>query len=364
MKQHVAVEAISIALQIKQSILLWGDPGIGKSKMVEAIGKAFNVPVEVVIASLREPSDFAGLPFIQDGEVSLAPPNWARRLAASGEGILFLDEISTAAPAVQAALLRVVEERVVGDIVLPDGISVIAAANPVTSGAGAWELEAPMANRFIHLDWPTDVEAFRDGIVSGWKTHQFVRKVPENWRDQRPQFAALVAAFTNAMPGRAYAMPTDPSATGKAWPSFRTWDKAIDLAAACRSARASEPVASALLSGAIGPAAAQEFLTFMKNLDLPDPAKVLENPEQFSLPRDRQDRAYAIVMSIVSYVQANPTTERWTKGLRAIVVAADASQTDLVAAAVKHLIPIRPEGSTLPPEAEKVLPVLRQAGIY
>src|SRR5262245_62386462 len=92
-------------------------------------------PCEVVIASIREPSDFAGLPVVvADGGVRFAPPRWARRLHGAGRGVLFLDEISTAPPAVQAALLRVVLERVVGDLELPAAVAVVAAANPPEAG--------------------------------------------------------------------------------------------------------------------------------------------------------------------------------------------------------------------------------------
>lgn len=57
------------------------------------------------------------------------------------------DEISTAPPAVQAALLRVVLERVVGDLELPDGVAVIAAANPPEQAAGGWDLSATISRR-------------------------------------------------------------------------------------------------------------------------------------------------------------------------------------------------------------------------
>jgi hypothetical protein len=42
-----------------------------------------------VIASLREPADFAGLPVVKDdGSICLAEPTWARELAESGKGVL------------------------------------------------------------------------------------------------------------------------------------------------------------------------------------------------------------------------------------------------------------------------------------
>lgn len=107
-------EALSISVQAGVPVLLWGSPGTGKTSVVRALGEALGWPTEVVIGSIREPADFAGLPVVIDGAVQMAPPLWARRLAASGHGLLFLDELTTAPPAVQAAMLRVVLERVGG----------------------------------------------------------------------------------------------------------------------------------------------------------------------------------------------------------------------------------------------------------
>lgn len=136
-KQGSVVETLAIALTARVPVLLWGAPGTGKTSVIRAMADAANWPCETVIASIREPSDFAGLPIVNrsdasaaDARVDFAPPRWAVRLAAAGHGLVFFDEISTAPPAVQAALLRVVLERTVGDLALPDAVSVAAAANP------------------------------------------------------------------------------------------------------------------------------------------------------------------------------------------------------------------------------------------
>ena len=89
------------------AVCLWGDPGIGKSALIQAAAEADGVPCETVIGSLREPSDFAGLPVVSDDGVRLEPPAWAKRLHAAQAGYLFLDELSTSPPAVQAAMLGV-----------------------------------------------------------------------------------------------------------------------------------------------------------------------------------------------------------------------------------------------------------------
>lgn len=59
--QETATRALPIAVQAKVPVLLWGGPGTGKSSVIRALGGALGVPVVTVIASLREPADFAGL---------------------------------------------------------------------------------------------------------------------------------------------------------------------------------------------------------------------------------------------------------------------------------------------------------------
>jgi MoxR-like ATPase len=135
--QTTAGQALAVAVWVGTPVLLWGGPGTGKSSFVRQLGHSLSQPVETVIASLREPADFAGLPVVaDDGSVRLAEPSWARRLADAGSGILFLDEVTTAPPAVQAALLRVVLERTIGDVELGPQVSVIAAANPPEQASG------------------------------------------------------------------------------------------------------------------------------------------------------------------------------------------------------------------------------------
>src|SRR3954471_24972085 len=124
--QHSAVAALAIAVAARVPVLLSGAPGTGKTSVVRAMAAAAGWPCETVIASIREPADFAGLPIVAgaDGGAhrrgGFAPPRWAVALAEAGSGVAFFDEISTAPPAVQAALLRVVLERTVGDLVLPE----------------------------------------------------------------------------------------------------------------------------------------------------------------------------------------------------------------------------------------------------
>jgi AAA domain (dynein-related subfamily) len=358
--QRTALEALAIAVAARVPVLLWGGPGTGKSSAVRDMAAAMGWPCEVVIASIREPSDFAGLPVVVDGGVRFAPPRWARHLHTAGHGVLFLDEISTAPPAVQAALLRVVLERVVGDLELPADVAVVAAANPPEQAADGWDLSAPLANRFCHLEWSPEAGAFAEGLTAGWPAPP-APDLPAGWEVRQAAARGLVGAFVAIRPTLLTAVPNEPSSAGRAWPSPRTWDMAARLLTAAELTGAAEEVRAALVTGAVGMGAGIELLTWLAEMDLGDPEAALADPDAFVLP-ERGDRAYAALSAVAAAVAANPTPERWSAGWR-VLGGASAATPDVAATAARVLARCRPSGAALPPEIKLFAPLLRDAGL-
>ena len=357
---NVTSEALGVAVTAGVPVVLWGSPGTGKTSVVRALGESLGWPVEVVIGSIREPADFAGLPVVVDGGVKMAPPAWATRLAVAEVGLLFLDELTTAPPAVQAAMLRVVLERVVGDLALPPGVRVVAAANPPEEAADGWELAAPLANRLVHLDWPVEAGAVASGLAVGFPTPS-VLLASEPSAAQQLSARAAVAAFLHVRPTLVLQIPSVAALASRGWPSPRSWEAVAVLLAACEASMASEDARSALVMGAVGEGAALEFLSWLANADLPDPEEVLADPDSFVLP-ERSDRAFAALTAVASLAVSKGDDEHWTAAWRVVAKAADAAP-DVAALVARTLAGSRPHGADLPSEILALTPVLRAAGL-
>jgi MoxR-like ATPase len=357
---HVINEALAVAVRARVPVLLWGSPGTGKTSAVRALGDALGWPVEVVIGSIREPADFAGLPVVLDGAVEMAPPAWARRLAEAGTGLLFLDELTTAPPAVQAAMLRVVLERVVGDLALPHDVRVVAAANPPEQAADGWELAPPLANRLVHLEWPVDAGAVASGLAVGFPAPAALLAA-EPTPAQALAARATVAAFLQVRPPLVLQLPSTAAATGRGWPSPRSWEAVSSLLAACDATAASDDARAALVVGAVGEGPGLEFLSWLANADLPDPEAVLADPDTFELP-ERSDRAFAVMTAVAAVAVAKADTGSWAAAWRVVAKAA-AAAPDVATLVARTLAGARPAGAELPTEVLKLVPVLRAAGL-
>ncbi|MBO0715484.1 MAG: AAA family ATPase [Acidimicrobiales bacterium] len=357
---NVVSEALAVAVAAGVPVVLWGSPGTGKTSAVRALGEGLGWRVEVVIGSIREPADFAGLPVVAGGEVRLAPPTWAVRLGQCDTGLLFLDELTTSPPAVQAAMLRVVLERVVGDLMLPPGIRVVAAANPAEQAADGWELSPPLANRLVHLDWPVEAKAIANGLAVGFPPPATL--LPEEPTPAQMAGArAAVAAFLQVRPALVLQVPSAAALSSRGWPSPRSWEAVAVLLAFCEASQASEDARAVLVVGAVGEGPALEFLAWLANADLPDPEKALADPESFVLP-DRSDRAFAALTAVASVAVSNGDAGSWAAAWRVVAKAAERAP-DVAALVARTLAGARPPGAELPSEVLALSPVLRAAGL-
>ena len=340
------LDAMGVCVATRIPFLLWGDPGAGKTAVVEsAVDSGWHV--ETLICSHYEPSDFAGLPVVAGGRVTLAPPHWAVRVAEEpGPSLVFFDEWTTASPAVQAAALRPLTHGEVGALRLPDRVSFGAAANPADVAASGWELAAPTANRFVHLDWNLPLEVFTESLVTGDWPRIRVPALDDGYPARLAARRAQVAAFLSVRSVQLSAIPRDAASRGRAFPTPRTWDYAARLLAAAEDARAEAQ--RLLVHGAIGAPTGHEFLTWLAALDLPDPESLLADPGGDLLAGLRPDRVHVALQGMLAAVSTRPTPARWEAGVGVCVRAAELSGLDPAVPVIRSLLRIRPARAALP----------------
>lgn len=361
-------KGLVIAAQTNVPTIAWGKPGTGKTSFIVEFANKMGRHLETVIASIREPSDFAGLPVIQDdGTVKLAPPDWAKRVCEMHEkgipSIVFLDELSTAPPAVQAALLRPVFEGVIGDLELPKDTWWIAAANPVETTSGVWALSPALANRFIHLDWNLEGNAWIEGMINGWNIDNEINHLPDGWEEGISHTKSMLASFIKARPTLLLQQPKNTDEAGRAWASPRSWENASFLITAARSVGLDSDLVVQLLAGCVGRGAAVEYLTWERELDLPDPESLLKNPDSLELP-ERGDQIFAILSSVVARVREKNSEARWNTAWQILGHAAKEGHADIAAIPAKALAKARPSKKTpLPKDIKEFVPVLSAAGL-
>lgn len=355
------LEALTLAVAADLPVLLWGEPGIGKTAALTQLAETLELPLTTVIASVHEPSDFSGLPIVGDDPaehgVPMAPPDWAVRLVRAGRGLLFLDELSTAPPAVQAALLRLVLERRIGALKLPPGVRIVAAANPRSSAADGWELSPPLANRFVHLQWVHDHDVVVRGLGGTWPRATLPRLDPEKLTEAVVFARRAVCVLLAARPKLVHQMPSSEARRGGAWASPRSWEMALRLIAFATAAGSSRDVLSLLIRGAVGDGPGFELLTSLDRMDLPDPETLLADPAGAELP-ERGDLRQAALDGVVAAVRKRPERSRWDAAWALLVRAIETGPPDLIVVPATTLATLRQGNWEVPASIEQLAGVV------
>lgn len=286
---------------------------MGKTSVVEAIGEVMDLPVKTIIASIHDPTDFGGMPIALGDRVKFLPPSWLVELVEEGNAILFLDELTTAPPAVQAALLRLINERRVGEIELPQGVAIVAAANPPEIGGN--ELSDAMVNRFVHLDWTITPDELVQGLTSGWGKPEPLPPIdPETHRAITQKWRSVFASFISRNTATAYTKPADGE---YAFASPRSWEMAARLAATCeivgdvRLGESPTETFVQLILGTVGSGAGMPLIQFIKTLDIPDPRDVLDG--KIEPPALADDALFVLIHEMFRLCEEKELPQWWER---------------------------------------------------
>ena len=236
-----AKKAIRFAIKKRRPVFLWGPPGIGKSDIVKQIGEDAGREVIDVRLALWEPTDIKGIPYYNadQGKMVWAPPAELPTNADS-TAIIFLDELNSAPPAVQAAAYQLILNRRVGTYTLPKGVDIVAAGNREGDRGVTYRMPAPLANRFVHLEMKVDFDDFQD-----WAT---LNKV-------HPEVVGYVGFAKQDL------YDFDPKSPSKSFATPRSWVFVSDL---LQDDDVDNDTLTTLVAGAIGDGLATKFMAHRK----------------------------------------------------------------------------------------------------
>lgn len=256
-------------------VMLWGPPGVGKSDMIRQTAAVHQVPVIDIRLSQMEPSDLRGIPFRNQENVEWAVPAILPDARRHGDqGVLFLDEITSAPPSVSAAAYQLILDRRLGEYQVPDGWAIFAAGNRQGDRGVTYTMPAPLANRFSHFD----VEAHLDDWVA-WAYQQGI--------DER------VIAFLRFRPELLFDF--DPAHNPVAFPSPRSWEFAHR---SLQKFGNNPGLLQGTVQACVGPAAGIELTAFVNSLDkMPDLDDIVAGKE-VPVPTEI-DLQYAVAAALV-----------------------------------------------------------------
>lgn len=355
--------SILITAQAGIPVLLTSEPGMGKTAWTYGAAKALGRHCEVLIGSIKDPTDIGGMPMRVNGHCEFAPPGWFVRIRDrkdSGGSLLFIDELTGCPPAVQNTLLQLIQERRLHCGALPKDTLIIAAANPPDQAAGGNELAPPMANRLAHWQWTPSTDEWVSGMISGWSTPR-APKLPPGWDAGIPAARALVASYIRLNPAQLQAFPATEAERAGPWPSRRTWDLVAHAIAAHEAVKVAPDDAIAAL---VGPGAATAYCAWRRLQDLPDPEAVLASPGSHIVATRRDDWLFTVLTSVAACVVAKPDSDRWHAAWEVLRHAVTIGKADVAAVPARTLARNRPPGvRDIPRGAAAFTPVLQQAGI-
>jgi len=244
-----------------------------------------------------EPTDLRGIPFYNkdNGKMDWAPPiDLPDEELASQYPIvvLFLDEMNSAAPAIQAAGYQLILNRRIGKYKLPDNVVIVAAGNRDGDKGVVYRMPAPLANRFVHLEMRVDHESWEDWAITN-RIHKDVIGYIGFAKQDLFDF--------------------DPKSSSRSFATPRSWAFVSQL---LEDDSMEKDTLMDLVSGTVGEGLASKFMAHRKIASqLPDPVEILAGKVK-ELKIKEISAMYSLTISMCyelkdAHEKANGKLEKW-----------------------------------------------------
>lgn len=289
-------EAIYDCFEVRQPVMIWGPPGIGKSDIIHEIGRETNRRVIDIRLALWEPTDIRGIPYFdpETKEMRWAAPSELPKVI-TDNSIIFLDEFPSAVPTVQAGAYQLILNRKIGEYELPPAVDMVAAGNRENDRGISYKMPAPLANRFTHLELKPNFNCWL------------------NWAIKN-EIDPSIISFLSWSKKDLYDF--NPKSASKAFATPRSWTFANKFLTKGKRSKSSESLLTALLAGTIGEGLAITFSTFCKtSAKLPKTEEILSGKlKKFKYNKDIS-LLYAIVTNCCVELKNQIGAKNWIQSV-------------------------------------------------
>ncbi len=274
MRPSQVAAAINIAIDAGQPVMLHGSPGVGKSDIVRQVAAQRGIDMIDLRLSQLDPVDLRGVPSV-NADTKQTTWNAPDFLPTSGEGILFLDEINSAAQATAAAAYQLVLDRRLGDYELPKGWAIIAAGNRASDRAIVNQMSTALKNRFTHVNYEVNNDDWCE-----WALKNNVDVSVLGFIRFRPM---LLNEFEERNKSKEERDRVQKIKDAQAFATPRSWHFLSKLVGQKPPAE----IEYELYSGVVGEGAAAEFMGYLKYYrDLPNLDALLMDPAKAKVPTE------------------------------------------------------------------------------
>ncbi|WP_225784543.1 AAA family ATPase [Xenophilus sp. Marseille-Q4582] len=263
-----AAEMMAAYIRARIVPMIHGSPGIGKSQIAEQLASEYNLKLIDLRLAQYDPTEINGFANLNGSRAEYLPmahfPLEADPIPDGYSGwLLFLDELTSAAPAVQAAAYKLILDRAAGMKPLHQKCAIVAAGNLATDNAIVHDMSTALQSRMAHLELRCDVDS--------WLTWAMKKGI-----DYR------ITSYIRHLPQRLYTFKPDHSDKTYACP--RTWEMADRL---LKIMEEKNPLLRSTLGGVVTDGIASEFMSFLEvHTRLPTFDAILRAPLTTEVPQE------------------------------------------------------------------------------
>ncbi len=251
---------------------LQGPPGIGKTAAVAQAAQNAGKKLVTFALPTCESVDLRGLPLVEKGTTK-----WASPLPRDGQGVILLDELSSAAPDVQVAAHHLVHAEPGSDMSLPAGWHLVLTGNRASDKTLYRATSAPLRNRMVTINADPDVKQWCE-----WAMNNKIASVVTAFVRWRPELL-----MSKEIPGEG------------AFPSPRSWEAVSNIL----SLQISGNIEREMIQGTVGEGATIEFAAYLRtSRELPAIEAIIDSPMRSAVPKSPA-QLYALVTSLAQYTR-------------------------------------------------------------